>query len=374
MSLRFLHTVAARRGALLLALATGVASLPQASLASNIGEELARFAESVDRTLNDPASGTGNTAYTYETSGGPNARYPIADLTGPEAGIFTDCSGWVNFALNAVSPLHQAAASAWRFDPRFNSVDADLAESRQPYARAFVLQSFFVNSDLPAAGSADLTHGFQRITRFLPATPTNPNGLQRGDIVAFCTGPWCDGERGGGDTGHTFIVVGPVEEVQIAADDPQQPLPGGIVLAVPIIDATHIRHYRDDRPKALPETLPAGIPARDFKSGGVGLGIMRLALDQEGTPLQTQFGPGDPFFPANPADRERQKKFGAVRLTDQMHIGGTLAVTPFPNASDLPGFGYASVPIPVSGPGEIAAQSGGMRLDAREANLTRLPD
>jgi len=323
--------------------------------------QLSNYAMQINALLNAPGTGTGQTAYTYETV---SDAYPIADFSDGNASIFTDCSGWVNYALNSVSPLHQALTATWRNTTEFN--ENGLNESAQPYDRAFVLQSFFADSGLPVAGSSDYAQGFQQITDFRPATADNPNGLQTGDVVAYCSGTWCDGQGSPGDTGHTFIVVGTPTQVALAADAPLQPAPGTTVWAVPIVDSTLISHYDDQRPTELPADLPAGYPADQFHVGGVGYGVIYIAVDDQGRPVQTQFGPGDPFLPTLPADEDEQKLFGAVRLTDTITINDTLVASIFPDADSE---GYASTAVTITGPGSLVLQAGTLEL-AGDSNHT----
>lgn len=322
------------------------------------GSQASAFALAVNQLLNNATTGSHQTAYTYETS--PNGAYPIAtyDPGGAGMSIFTDCSGWVNFALNSISPLHQALTSEWREQSEFNSGSLD--EANQPYARAFVLESFFADSGLPVAGSSDISRGFQEITDFRPATSDNPNGLQAGDIVAYCGGSWCDGEPSSGDTGHTFIVVGTPKQVDIPSDASQQPEAGLTVWAVPIVDSTLITHYDDQRPTTVPSDTPDGYPADQFNAGGVGYGVIYIAVDSTGKAVQTQFGPGDPFLPVGATTEDNQKQFGAVRMTSMITITDNLIVTPFPNVTPvINGVDYSAIAVDVVGTGSITVRGGG---------------
>jgi len=344
------------------ALAAGISLLALTGAAraqtADIGAQPSAFALAINQLLNNPTTGSHQTAYTYETT--PTGPYPIAsyDPLGIGFSIFTDCSGWVNYALNSISPLHQALTSAWRDQAEFNTGSLD--EQSLPYARAFVLQSFFADSGLPVVGSSDTSQGFQEITNFGAATADNPNGLQAGDIVAYCGGSWCDAEPSSGDTGHTFIVVGTPTLVEIPADAAQQPEEGLTVWAVPIVDSTLITHYDDQRPTSVPTDLPDGYPADQFSAGGVGYGVIYIAVDANGNAVQTQFGPGDPYLPVGPTTEDNQKQFGAVRMTNTITISDNLVVTPFPNATPvINGTDYSAIAIDVLGTGSITVRGGG---------------
>lgn len=105
----------------------------------------------VDRVMNDrEANPPPNNTYSHETAYGPDhLAEPRVYLDSSEdysALASTDCSGWVSFVLNTVSPLHQAVLQSQRRLPEYNQVYPDgfeLKEGQRPWPRAFVLTNYF---------------------------------------------------------------------------------------------------------------------------------------------------------------------------------------------------------------------------------------
>ncbi|MFO1084908.1 MAG: DUF4214 domain-containing protein [Reyranellaceae bacterium] len=353
---------------------------------------LSIFAVAVGNLLK--LSNGGYTAYTYETIGnGPNDQ-PLADLTASTPTLYTDCSGWVNYALNTVAPIHQAVEAAARLIPFFNPgmVNADgtmvnVMESLQPWARADVLSYFFDNL---ATG----TNGFTEVANF--AT------LQAGDIIAYATGIYTDPINPNSgtnptliatkDTGHTMVVIGaPVAVPQadwgttavngLAANVAQ-------VYAVPVVDSSNLNHFvnittpvpftepqadsRNYAPiVANPPNLPASIPQSSLQVGGLGFGTMWFATDANGDPLQFRFDLADPWFPNNLASVQNGNSavsIAAGRLTSTIELSGSmlnadnqLVLTAFENAAQtLNGVAYNTQAETLTGTGGLLVEGGGL--------------
>lgn len=353
---------------------------------------LSTFAIAVGNLLK--LSNGGYTAYTYETIGqGPDDQ-PIADLTASTPTLYTDCSGWVNYALNTVAPIHQAVAASARLIPFFNPgmVNADgtmvnVMESQQPWARADVLSYFFDNL---AAG----TNGFTEVANF--AT------LQAGDIIAYATGIYTDPVNPNSgtnptliatnDTGHTMVVIGAPVEVPQAdwGTTAANGLAANVahVYAVPVVDSSNLNHFvnittpvpftepqgdsRNYAPIiANPPNLPASIPQSSLQVGGLGFGTMWFATDANGDPLQFRFDLGDPWFPNNLStvpNGQSAVSIAAGRLTGTIELAGSmlnadnqLVLTAFENAAQtLSGVAYNTQTETLSGSGGLLVEGGGL--------------
>lgn len=362
---------------------------------------LSQFALAVANLVN-PSNG-GYTAYTYETDTNnlnPNNQ-PIATLTGTTTPtIYTDCSGWVNYALNTVAPIHQAVESATRLIPYFNptpiSPSNPLDESSWPWARADVLSYFF-------GEMANGSNGFVSVDNF--AT------LQAGDLIAYATGIYTNPTHSSTapppssgsvlaqtqDSGHTMIVVGtPVEVPQADWNGPNNS--NGLlstvahVYAVPVVDSSSLAHFvnvpnnpaqglvafteplLDSRSYAAvvanPPNLPAGIPQSSLVPGGLGTGTMWYSTDANGTPLQFRFDLGDPWFAntlPNQQNGDAAVLINAARLTSTINLSGSmldannnLVVTAFADAAPvLNGTAYNTQAEALTGSGGLYVQGEG---------------
>jgi hypothetical protein len=357
-----------------------------------VSTPLSTFAIAVGNLLK--LSNGGYTAYTYETIGnGPNDQ-PIADLTASTPTLYTDCSGWVNYALNTVAPIHQAVAASARLLPFFNPgmVNADgtmvnVMESQQPWARADVLSYFFDNL---ATG----TNGFTEVGNF--AT------LQAGDIIAYATGIYTDPVNPNSgtnptliatkDTGHTMVVIGAPVEVPQAdwGTTAANGLAANVahVYAVPVVDSSNLNHFinittpvpftepqGDSRNYAPiipnPPNLPASIPQSQLQVGGLGFGTMWFSTDANGDPLQFRFDLGDPWFPNNLAsvpNGNSAVSIAAGRLTSTIELSGSmlnadnqLVLTAFENAAQtLGGVAYNTQTETLTGSGGLLVEGGGL--------------
>ena len=299
------------------------------------GQLLANFSTSAAAIVH---GSDGRTAYSYDDLGSGIDAMPIIDLHASSPYAYTDCNGWVNYALNSVSPLHFAVLSAVRHQPYFTTGDIHgvddegdpttlpaLDESNQPFARAFVLSHDF--SHEPAVESAPAaTDGFAQVSDF--------GDLQAGDVIAYATGIFSDLTNPAlpstGDTGHTMVVTDKPVPIALGADatvhtldalSPQDPV--AHIYAVSMVDSSDVVHMTsnnltgssasDDRPTELVDgkvsyTLgakDAAAPdgAGKLHAGGLGTGTMWFATDQAGKPLGFKFDADDGWHPTGAAGK-----------------------------------------------------------------------
>ena len=310
---------------------------------------------------------------------------PIAYLAGTSApAVYMDCSEWVNYALDSVAPIHQAAVSAENNDPLFNPgrVNAydgpvTIREALQPWPRAAVLSFFFGNV-------ANVANGFVEVDNF--AT------LQAGDLVAYANGIYTDPRNPNAsqipalvktdDTGHAMIVVGSPVEVP-RADWGAVAANVAHVYAVPVVDSSGTRHFgnlasprapeafvepiADNRSysavKPIPE-LPADKQS-GLSPGGLGTGTLWFATDANGHALEYRWGFGDPWFGNDASDAA--VSIAAARLTDAIDLSGPmldannrLVVTAFADAASvLNGVAYNTQAETVTGAGGLWVEGGG---------------
>lgn len=249
---------------------------------------LANFAVAVS----DAVAAARTTAYSYKFSADGSITQPAAPLQGADgvpmislggaAGTyaFTDCSGWVSFALDSVAPVHQAVAAAARTALAFNQgaiATADhkavlLEEAKEwGWARADVLANLFDH----ATGQ----NGFTKIASFAD--------LQPGDLIAYALGIYAKPEGDttadagltkAADTGHTMIVVDTPHLVTgpDALDGSHHESPDVVaVYAVPVVDSSSLRHFTTPEPDGRNYQVPAGTPSwLDAKNGGLGTGTI----------------------------------------------------------------------------------------------------
>ena len=216
-----------------------------------LSEDMVRFSTSVIQALNDderkpPASNS----YSHQRLLGPSKRLgePQVQLESTDAHSIlasTDCSGWLSFVLNTVSPLHAAVLhSQQRLDAhnRVYSEDFALRESRRPWPRAFVVAQYLRSDHVKATG-------FDPVTNF--------ENLQPGDIGAYAMGryakPSDESRPKPRDTGHVFVVAGRPTVV----DPTTNRYDGGgtlseeaaKVIAVPVVDSSATLHFDPDSRK-----------------------------------------------------------------------------------------------------------------------------
>lgn len=323
--------------------------------------DIHKLVATVDRVMNDrEANPPPHNTYSHETAYGPDhLAEPRVYLDSSEdysALASTDCSGWVSFVLNTVSPLHEAVLQSQRRLPDYNQVYPDgfeLKEGQRPWSRAFVLTNYF-RSDQPKAT------GFERVERY--------EDLRLGDLVAYSMGRYTDPSDTSlvkpKDTGHTFVIDGAPTVV-----DPSTPGYDGEgtlarrtakVIAVPIIDASSTPHFDpDSRKNARGEySLPPRTPYPKAKGGGIGTGTAWFALDKKGRVLQRRLGPGSAYY---------EVVIGAVRLREAIALvpeildaEGNLVVEIFDNSpSEYGDTSYGRLPVHLTGEGGIYFVGGG---------------
>lgn len=335
---------------------------------SPLASSLVALAEDVASVLafDSPSVPGPNNTYSYETVIDRDlVREPPVFLTPTReysALAFTDCSGWVSFAVNAVSPLHEAVLRSQRNLPEYNQTypgDFVLDESRQPWARAFVLANYF------AVEYAEST-GFSRVEDF--------NELLPGDILAYGTGRYTDPSDPSlgrtGDTGHTLIVITPPSVVSPSTpnyDGEGTLSPDAVnVISFMAVDASDIIHFDPDSRKNAdgqyqkPEDAPP-----DTRAGGIGSGGYWLSLAADGDVLQTRFSASDVYIP-NTVNNDEAKFTSAGRLRTTIDLDpnvltdGYLVVERTPNVPDsFGGQSYGTLEVDVIGEGGLRFVGGG---------------
>jgi len=303
-----------------------------------------------DRDADPPPHNT----YSHETAYGPDhlakPRVHLIPTEDFSALASTDCSGWVSFVMNTVSPLHEAVLQSQRRLPEYNQAYSDgfeLKEGKRPWPRAFVLTNYFRSEHVQVTG-------FERVERY--------EDLELGDLASYSMGRYTDPPDTDllkpKDTGHTFIIVGSPTIV-----DPSTPGYDGegtlsrradTVIAVPIVDASSTPHFDpDSRKNEQGEfTMPPRNPYPKAKAGGIGEGTAWFALDGKGRVLQRRLGPSSEYLDV---------VIGAARLRETIslvpHIlddEGYLVVEIFDNVlSEYIGTTYGRRPIDLHGEGGI---------------------
>ena len=227
--------------------------------------DILELVTTVDRVLNDrQASPPPNNTYSHETAYGPEQlaapRVYLETTEAFSALASTDCSGWVTFVTNTVSPLHEAVLQSQRELPEYNRTYGDgfeLKEGQRPWPRAFVLTNYFRSNYLQATG-------FERVERY--------QDLRLGDLAAYSMGRYTNPSDADllkpKDTGHTFVIVGSPSIV-----DPSTPGYNGngtlarraeTVIAVPIMDSSSTPHFdprlAQERARRVLATTPDPLP------------------------------------------------------------------------------------------------------------------
>jgi autotransporter-associated beta strand protein len=315
----------------------------------------------VDRRLNDrEASPPPNNTYSHETAYSPTAltepRVYLEPTEDFSALASTDCSGWVSFVINTVSPLHEAVLRAQRRLPKYNRTYRDgfeLNESERTWARAFVLTNFFRSRH-------SVTVGFERVRHY--------EDLELGDLAAYSMGRYTDPSDASlikpKDTGHTFVIVGSPTIVDPSTPDYDG---GGTlsrradeVIAVPIVDSSSTPHFDpDSRKNAEGEfSLPPRSPYPKAKAGGIGTGTAWFALDRKGRVLQRRLGPSSEFIDVViGAARPRETIALVPEILDHEE---NLVVEIYHNAPrEHGGAYYGTLPVDLTGNGGIRFVGGG---------------
>ena len=317
--------------------------------------DIHQFVTRVDEIINDrEADPPPHNTYSHETAYGPDhlakPRVHLIPTEDFSALASTDCSGWVSFVMNTVSPLHEAVLQSQKRLPEYNRAYSDgfeLEEAPRPWARAFVLTNFFRSEHVQVSG-------FERVERY--------EDLELGDLAAYSMGRYTDPPDTDllkpKDTGHTFVIVGSPTIV-----DPSTPGYEGegtlsrraeMVIAVPIVDASSTPHFDpDSRENEQGEfTMPPRNPYPKAKAGGIGEGTAWFVLDKKGRVLQRRLGPSSEYLDV---------VIGAARLRESISLvpqildeEGYLVVEIFDNVlSEYIGTTYGRRPLDLHGEGGI---------------------
>ena len=253
-----------------------------ADSSQQLSKAMVQFSTSVAQALNDDLTKPPpSNSYSHQRLLGPRKRLgePHVQLDptdGHSALASTDCSGWLSFVLNTVSPLHEAVLQSqrrWDEHNRGYSGGFALRESRRPWSRAFVVAQY-------------LRSDHAKVTGFEPVT--NFEDLQPGDIGAYAMGryakPSDESRPTPRDTGHVFVVVGPptVLDPTSRGYDGRGTLQeeAAKVIAVPVVDSSSIIHFDPDSRKNEEGrySLPKVRPESRAKAGGVGTGTIWFAF------------------------------------------------------------------------------------------------
>jgi len=341
--------------------------IPTNQVEGPLSASIVGFATAVSEVLNDrSATPAPNNTYSHETAYGPDFHAEPPVFLAPRdvhaALASTDCSGWVSFAVNTVSPLHEAVLQSQRHLPAYNEVYPDgfaLSEGDRPWPRAFVLANY-------------LRAGYAGPTGFEPVR--GHENLQIGDIAAYEMGRYTKPSDASltkpKDTGHTFIVTGSPSIVNpnTANYDGRGTLSdrATTVIAVPVIDASSVRHFGpDSRQNAQGEyALPSIPPYSHSKPGGIGTGTLWFALDENGQVIQRRIGPHDKYTDV---------VIGAGRMTSVISLRpevlddqGDLVVEIFDNSpAEFGGAAYGRTPVDLTGEGGIRLVGGRLILNGR---------
>jgi hypothetical protein len=104
---------------------------------AELSEDLVRFSTAVIGALSDEArKPPASNSYSHQRLLGPRRRLgePQVQLESTDAHSLlasTDCSGWLSFVLNTVSPLHEAVLQAQRRQDEYNRVYSEVARIRR---------------------------------------------------------------------------------------------------------------------------------------------------------------------------------------------------------------------------------------------------
>lgn len=334
--------------------------------APQLSEDAVRFSTAVIHALNDDSKKPpGSNSYSHQRLLGPRKRLgePRVQLESTDAHSLlasTDCSGWLSFVLNTISPLHHAVLQAQRGRDEHNraySEDFALREHRRPWARAFVVAQYFRSGDAPATG-------FQVVTSF--------EDLRPGDIGAYAMGryakPSDESRPKPRDTGHVFIVAGAPSVVDPATKgyDGRGTLTkdAAKVVAVPVVDSSATVHFDPDSRKNADGRydMPEVRPHSRARPGGVGTGTVWFALNEEGRVLQRRLGPQQKY---RPVLARAARLSGEIALDEAiLDHGGTLSVRVFDNSpTEFAGASYGDAPIHLTGAGGLRLGHGRLVLN-----------
>jgi len=333
-----------------------------------LSEAMVQFSTSAARALNDDAaSPPPSNSYGQQTLLGPRKRLgePHVQLESSDGHLpiaSTNCSGWLSFVLNTVSPLHEAILQSqrqWDEHNRGYSEGFALRESRRPWARSFVLAQYFRTD-------------FTEATGFRPVT--NFEDLQPGDIGAYAIGryakPSDESRPTPRDTGHVFIVVGPPTVVDPTTEgyDGRGTLQDEAVkvVAVPVVDSSSTVHFDPDSRKNEEGSysLPKDRLDSRAAAGGVGSGTIWFALSENGHVLQRRLGPQQRY---RPVLARAARLRGRISLDEPvLDGGGDLLVRVFANSpSEFDGVSYGDAPVHLTGEGGLRLAGGRLVLNGQ---------
>lgn len=320
----------------------------------------------MNEALNDPdrEPPTSN-SYSHQRRLGPRKRLGdpevVLEPTDTHSMLAsTDCSGWLSFALNTVSPLHEAVLQSQRRLDEHNRVyseDFALRESRRPWPRAFVVTKY-LRSDY-----AENT-GFEPVTSF--------EDLRAGDIGAYAMGryakPSDESRPKPRDTGHVFVVTGRPTVVDPATEgyDGRGTLHSDAakVIAIPVVDSSATVHFDPDSRKndEGSYTLPELRPHSRARAGGVGTGIIWFSLTSEGRVLQRRLGPQQKY---RPVLARAARLSGNISLDEAILDGSdSLLVRVFESSpAEFEGLRYGSTPVHLTGRGGLRLAGGRLVLN-----------
>lgn len=330
-----------------------------------LSDGMVRFSTSMTQALNDDAKKPpASNSYSHQRLLGLRKRLgePQVQLESTDEHSMlasTDCSGWLSFVLNTVSPLHAAVLHSQRRLDEHNRVyseDFALRESRRPWPRAFVVTQHLRSKHAQETG-------FDPVTSF--------EDLQPGDIGAYAMGRYAkpsDPDRPKPrDTGHVFVVVGTptVVDPMTKGYDGRGTLKEEVtkVIAVPVVDSSATIHFDPDSRKNEEGrySLPKYRPHARARAGGVGTGTVWFALSKDGHVLQRRLGPHQKYRPVLArAARLRGRIFLDEAVLDD---GSALLVRVFDNSpAEFDGASYGDAPIHLTGPGGLRLASGRLVL------------
>jgi len=326
-----------------------------------LSASMVQFSNSAAEILSDDAI---SNSYSHQRLLGARKRLgePLVRLEstdGHSAFASTDCSGWLSFALNTVSPLHEAVLQSQRRLPEHNraySEDFALRERWRPWSRSFVVTQY-LRADY--AG----TTGFEPVSDF--------EELQPGDIGAYAMGryakPSDESRPKPKDTGHVFIVVGlpTVVDPETEGYDGRGTLSekAARVIALPVVDSSATVHFDPDSRKDEKGrySSPKALLLARAKPGGVGAGTIWFAVSVEGRVLQRRLGSSQKY---RPVLARAARLRGRVSLDETiLDDGGALLVKVFENSpSEFGGLSYGDAPIDLTGEGGLRLASGRLVL------------
>ena len=336
----------------------------EAHSSEELSEALFRFSTSVTDAL---GNGTSSNTYSHQRFLGPRKRLgePQVKLEGTDAHsafASTDCSGWLSFALNTVSPLHEAVLQSQRRLPQHNqaySEDFALREKWRPWPRAFVVAQFL-------RGDYAREAGFEPVTDF--------EQLRAGDIGAYAMGRYAkpsDEKRPKPkDTGHVFIVLTPptVVDPKTKDYDGRGTLADNAtkVIAVRVADSSSVVHFDPDsrHHEKGRYSSRTTLPSSRAKPGGIGEGTIWFAISEEGRVIQRRLGPRQRY---RPVLARAARLRGRISLDETvLDPGGALVIKIFDNApSEFDGVSYGDAPVDLTGEGGLRLAGGRLVLSGR---------